>query len=508
MNSSLSTAKRWSGSSARTVAVRGTSRRSAISPKKSPGPSSRVVPSSSSTSALPACDGVEVVAGFAARDDDAAGRDRDRGGARREALEHRLRQLREDLDPPQQLERLLRDHGLGVDPPEGRPERNEQDGSGAPTAMSAPRDPSQLTRPGVTREPIASEPQHEALEHGEDATEHLVVGRALQQRDAVDLDEDRADAEGSDQDDRRRRGWRPPLRGRAGRTRAGSPARSLLRAGGAPRRRRRRTRRRRCRCRSRCSASPAPALPLSSSPARARRAGPRALRRRVSLRAVSPTTTRSAGLPSTVVKPAVSSGRKRGRSVRFGGSSRGTWAMKIADQTKSAPLSANAAAGPLSASRTPAMAGPANIPTLLIVLPDDVRGRQLLRRIHERRHQRCLGRGIRAGDDRRGDGEHVDDVCAPPATRDRRHGGEDPGADDVGGQHQLPPRPAVGEETEPRRSERGEHEAREEQQPDRARPAGVEGVNGQGDAVCPRTERRADVRELDVAYPRVRENLR
>ena len=52
-NSSLSIAKSRSGSSARTVAVRGTSRRSAISPKKSPGPSSRVVPSSSSTTALP-----------------------------------------------------------------------------------------------------------------------------------------------------------------------------------------------------------------------------------------------------------------------------------------------------------------------------------------------------------------------------------------------------------------------------------------------------------------------
>ncbi len=52
-NSSLSTAKSRSGSSARTVAVRGTSRSSAISPKKSPGPSSRVVPSSRSTAALP-----------------------------------------------------------------------------------------------------------------------------------------------------------------------------------------------------------------------------------------------------------------------------------------------------------------------------------------------------------------------------------------------------------------------------------------------------------------------
>ena len=43
--------------------------------------------------------------------------------------------------------------------------------------------------------------------------------------------------------------------------------------------------------------------------------------------------------------------------------------MKIADQTKSAPLSANTAAGPLSASRIPATAGPANIPTLEIVFP-------------------------------------------------------------------------------------------------------------------------------------------
>ena len=43
--------------------------------------------------------------------------------------------------------------------------------------------------------------------------------------------------------------------------------------------------------------------------------------------------------------------------------------MKTADQTKSAPLSANTADGPLSASRIPATAGPANMPMLEIVLP-------------------------------------------------------------------------------------------------------------------------------------------
>src|SRR5262249_30689017 len=54
MNSSRSTAKSRSGSRARTVAVRGTARRRAISPKKAPGPHSPVAPASGSTAALPA----------------------------------------------------------------------------------------------------------------------------------------------------------------------------------------------------------------------------------------------------------------------------------------------------------------------------------------------------------------------------------------------------------------------------------------------------------------------
>jgi hypothetical protein len=83
---------------------------------------------------------------------------------------------------------------------------------------------------------------------------------------------------------------------------------------------------------------------------------------------VRPTTTRNAGRRSTVANPAVSSGRKRGRSLRSGGSSRGTWTTKAADQRRSAPLNAKTAAGPLTASRTPPSAGPANIPTLVIVL--------------------------------------------------------------------------------------------------------------------------------------------
>ncbi len=84
---------------------------------------------------------------------------------------------------------------------------------------------------------------------------------------------------------------------------------------------------------------------------------------------LSPTTTRSAGLRSTVVNPAVSSCTKCVRSGGSGGSSRGTRRTNATDQRVSAPVSAKTAAGPLSASRTPPSAGPANIPTLEIVLP-------------------------------------------------------------------------------------------------------------------------------------------
>ena len=84
---------------------------------------------------------------------------------------------------------------------------------------------------------------------------------------------------------------------------------------------------------------------------------------------LSPTTTRSAGLWSTAVNPAVSSVRKCGRSAGSGGWSRGTRRTNATDQRVRPPVSAKTAAGPLSARRTPPSAGPANMPTLEIVLP-------------------------------------------------------------------------------------------------------------------------------------------
>ena len=99
-------------------------------------------------------------------------------------------------------------------------------------------------------------------------------------------------------------------------------------------------------------------------------------------------------------------------------------------------------------------------------------------------------------------------ISASARDGHRRDTGEDHDAHDVGYEHQLPPRPAVGEEAEPRRRERGEHEAREEEQADSARTACVIRVDGQGDAIRPRPERRADVGEQDVAHTRVREDLR
>ena len=84
---------------------------------------------------------------------------------------------------------------------------------------------------------------------------------------------------------------------------------------------------------------------------------------------LSPTTTRRAGLWRTAENPAVSSSMNCGLSGGFGGSSRGTRSTKATDHSVSAPVSAKTAAGPLSARSTPPRAGPANIPTLEIVLP-------------------------------------------------------------------------------------------------------------------------------------------
>ena len=72
---------------------------------------------------------------------------------------------------------------------------------------------------------------------------------------------------------------------------------------------------------------------------------------------------------TTVVEPAVSSGRNLGRSTRSGGSSRGTRTTNAADHRKSAALRAKTAEGVLSTRRIPPIAGPANMPTLDTVLP-------------------------------------------------------------------------------------------------------------------------------------------
>ena len=77
---------------------------------------------------FPTRDRVEVVTRLAARDNNLVGCDRDGRSPAGEALEHGLGQLREDRDSPQQLEWLLRDHCLVVDPSQAWPERDEQDG--------------------------------------------------------------------------------------------------------------------------------------------------------------------------------------------------------------------------------------------------------------------------------------------------------------------------------------------------------------------------------------------
>ena len=114
-----------------TVAVRGTSRSSAISPKKSPGPSRVCSAPSIATAAVPSAITKKRSPASPCSNTVAAGSDVQLGGDASEPLDRGRRERREDRDRAQQLERLDGDARAGVDrrdlPPGQERQRGEDD---------------------------------------------------------------------------------------------------------------------------------------------------------------------------------------------------------------------------------------------------------------------------------------------------------------------------------------------------------------------------------------------
>ena len=152
-NSSRPSACSWASVSASTVAVRGTSRRSAISPNESPGPSSprrRAVHRYACR--RPGFDDVEPVAVIALVDDRGARLRRNGLELRRQALERWRRQRREDRYLPQQLE-VVGHPCLCVDPDQLPPGERSQDGKDGSRDDQRPAASDQVDQQGVSAAP-------------------------------------------------------------------------------------------------------------------------------------------------------------------------------------------------------------------------------------------------------------------------------------------------------------------------------------------------------------------
>ena len=118
--------------------MRGTSRRSAISPKWSPSPSVRTALPSTVTSSSPERDDVEAVARLALPHNGVPGRDVHRPELVREVLQLGRRERCEDRDPAQQIEALGRPE-RGVDRGQAPPGEDRRAPGGRHRTRSAPR---------------------------------------------------------------------------------------------------------------------------------------------------------------------------------------------------------------------------------------------------------------------------------------------------------------------------------------------------------------------------------
>ena len=181
---------------------------------------------------------------------------------------------------------------------------------------------------------------------------------------------------------------------------------------------------------------------------------------------------------------------------------------QAADHEKAAAVTANTTDALPTASRTPPRAGPANMPTLEIVLIETLAAGQFLRCSRERGEQRLLCRMERRRDDGGRDRERVDEERRAVQGRDGRHPGEERDAHEVGCEHHEAPGEPVGRQGEPGGEERREPPAREADRGHGSGPACVVRVDRDRDRVGPAPEGRAGRRELEAAQQGVCDDLR
>ena len=175
MNGSLVSEKSSASVIAVTVAVRGTSSISAISPKPSPRRSALHVVTVLGHLQFAGGDGVEAVAGLALADHRRAGCHVDRFEGASQALELGRRQRREDGNEAQQLDLHLRHVRGAVDaaqaPPDDCDDDKEQHGRADERRGSA----AEADQGGHEDGPEGEADTHQRLEQGEHLAEH--VGR-------------------------------------------------------------------------------------------------------------------------------------------------------------------------------------------------------------------------------------------------------------------------------------------------------------------------------------------
>ena len=236
MNCSRSSASRVVRCVVRTVAVRGTSRSRAISPKHSPRPLVAAEDAVFEDLDLALLDQVEAVARVALGDHLLARRRSHRDEVVADPLQGRNRQRREDRVAAQELELLLGDRGADLEGPQPGPAQTiTNSGRSAASASRAPRMPSSSEKTEALIEPSCHRRQARRLDRADDPAQGLVGAEPLEQGFGGDLDDRVAEADrqpahvGGDghrperreqRSPGRRRKLPPPGRSRAGRGRA------------------------------------------------------------------------------------------------------------------------------------------------------------------------------------------------------------------------------------------------------------------------------------------------
>ena len=285
---------------------------------------------------------------------------------------------------------------------------------------------------GVTSDADGERREHQALEHAEDAAEHVVGGAAaLQQRHPGDVDERVADADHAEEEERDGE-VRPTARGgRAARPRAATPSRKSPASRLRPRARHRRAPPSSAADAER-GVEPADArvARVRARGSRRRRSAPRTRRRRASARRSARRRRADAGRRAIARKPGRAArcrSRARPRRLRRRVARRAPSTQSRRPEIRRRRRARRRADGPLNASTTPPIAGPANMPTLAIVFSDERSPRSAPRASARARAGAPPAPGANAVEiDRRHDRERVRSTSdGPPAAATTRHAGDE-----------------------------------------------------------------------------------